>query len=39
MNKKLVIAIVVVVVLVLVVLALMMVPGLYQMMLRAHGMR
>jgi hypothetical protein len=39
MNKKIVIAIVVVVVLVLAVLVVASVPGLYQMMLRAHGMR
>ncbi len=39
MNKKLVIVIVVVVVLVLAVLAVTSVPALYEMMLRAHGMR
>ncbi len=39
MNKKVVIAIIVVVVLVLVVLAFSAMPSLYQMMLRAHGMR
>jgi cytochrome c oxidase assembly protein Cox11 len=39
MNKRLVIVIVVVVVLVLAVLAVTSVPALYQMMLRAHGLR
>ncbi len=39
MNKKVVIAIVVVVVLVLVVWAFSAMPGLWQMVLRAHGMR
>ncbi len=39
MNRKLVIAIVVVAVIVLAILAMTAVPGLYQMMLRAHGMR